>query len=80
MKRGSELPIGQQVYFIDEYGILSHCIDHPSSFDEYLYVFESSDGLWATSWSREIWGKYPHRHPCITLFSLLYKKLGIRSC
>lgn len=41
------------------------------------FIYDDSDCLWATRWSRECWNEYPHFHPHCSLFFMLYKNLEI---
>jgi hypothetical protein len=83
-KRDEELPEGTPVYSTwcvsSKLSVLCTTIKKGSpSYN--TYTFDPKDGLWATSWARKLWEIYwrdhPYRHPNVTLFEILYKKLGI---
>ena len=41
------------------------------------FIYDDSDCLWATRWSRECWNEYPCLRPNAMLFDILLKNLHI---
>ena len=72
-KKGNGIPDGTLVYYT--YG--KTMIDGLALKDMVDFTFDPNDGLWVQPYARAIWKKNPELHPHVTLFTLLYKKLGI---
>jgi hypothetical protein len=78
-KGAYELPLCTVVY------ISAHKV-HPivwrTELEAYTYrfvkfVYDPHDGLWATKYTRKVWGILPDLHPHCTLFQHLYKNLEL---
>ena len=66
--QGFELPEGTEVYV----GLVRTTTHPINQVDHEHFIFDSRDGLWASSFTRKHWMKHPRRHPNCTLFDLLY--------
>jgi hypothetical protein len=80
-KSGRELlPLGTIAYAMEYHFKKCDVIPTRVNLEYYVssdFYFVSNDEIWATKAVRVFWLKHPHSHPRITLFGLLYKKLGI---
>jgi hypothetical protein len=80
MKRYIQLQLGTVIYlvtFVDRLPGVWRSTIKPGGYNTTYFIYDYSDGLWATEWAREIWEKHPHCHPHASLFTLLYKKLEL---
>jgi hypothetical protein len=86
--RGYEMPEGTVLYFLTyccvnfrSYGYVktTRSVKDKPHLAGLQYVYDPNDGLLASRNVRKFWEEYPYSHPHCTLFSLLYKKLEIRS-
>jgi hypothetical protein len=78
IKTGSALPNDTEVYIYAENN--QKLLARKESVSRYpylLFIFDPNDGLWASINVREYWDYHPQKHPCITLFGILYKKLEV---
>ena len=76
VSKGNDLPSGTYIYYYANDDTTWMGIIGLGDFRLY-YIYSYDDGLWATDKARDVWKRHPHRHPHITLFGILYKKLEI---
>jgi hypothetical protein len=78
-KKGCELPADTDVYLIrlKRNSVYAYKMQIWSFATTCDFIFDPSDGLWATINVRKHWKNNPHRHPHCSLFQLLNKKLEI---
>lgn len=69
-RAGHDLPKGINLFYFSSKRLQPTFSKHKRRI--FLYHFDPKDELWATATVRGFWKEYPHLHPHVTLFEILY--------